>query len=70
MTLIRTSKDTGIEYRLANTRLRAENQRLRNALEFYADTGSYEGDYGVLADVLLDYGRKAREALTNDTRSN
>lgn len=46
--------------------LRAENKRLRTALEFYAEPETYEAKYpptGFTARIDEDEGKRAREAL-------
>jgi hypothetical protein len=53
-------------YELAN-KLKAENKRLREALEFYADSKNWlpQND-GVLSEITMDYGSKAQQALEGD----
>ena len=45
-------------------KLRAENERLREALKFYADEKNYEPKDGWFGyAILADKGEKARDAL-------
>jgi hypothetical protein len=50
-----------------NARLTAENERLREALEFYAAWP--QRPQGNLAPLLLDAGQKARAATTKEPRT-
>lgn len=53
-------------YELAN-KLKEENKRLREALEFYADSKNWlpQND-DVLSEITMDYGSKAKQALEGD----
>lgn len=46
--------------------LRAENERLREALEFYADSSSPIPNKGPWGVNSTDFGTKARAALANN----
>ncbi len=51
--------DSALDQRVINL-LRAENNRLREALKFYADMKNY---HGYESGVLVDNGKIARDAL-------
>jgi hypothetical protein len=49
-----------------NTKLQSENQRLREALEFYANLENWDTNYTtptIWDDGDVDLGRRARQAL-------
>ena len=48
-------------------KLRDENERLREALEFYADKANYSYSDISSPEILADYGRKARKALAGES---
>lgn len=46
--------------------LQTENLRYRQALMFYADESKYEAEHGKFWNIILDGGKRAREALGVD----
>ena len=60
-------KDTAQSYYVTNQELREQNERYKQALEFYADSKNWipQND-DVLSEITMDYGSKARQALECD----
>lgn len=60
------AKDDEISWKRAFEIINNQNQRYRDALEFYADETNYSTQQGKRARITKDYGQKARQTLEDD----